>query len=439
MTIPAPDVLVAGGGIAGLSAAIAARRAGASVLVAEAAPQALRGGNARHARNLRLMHAAPTDLMPGAYDEAEFLADLERVTEGETDRAVALRLIRASADIPARLAGCGVAFQRPGGSLPPSRKTAYFLGGGKAVVNALYQEAARLGVTVWHAAELADLTAEREPAIGIAYGGKPYMLRPGALVAAAGGHQADLDWLKRDFGPAAERFAIRGTPFDTGRVLRLLLEAGARPAGAPGRGHLVAVDARGPRFDGGIVTRVEAIPFGLAIDRAGNRLDDEAADPARTHFAKWGRLLAERGDAVLILDAEGERRAPVPALEPIRAATLDDLAARLGLDAGALRAAIAAFNARGGAAHITTPPFAAIPMCPGLTFTHFGVAVDETMRVRMPDGQGAANLFAAGAIMAASVLGRGYLAGLGLTIAIASGRIAGEAAAQHVRSRDARI
>ncbi|NJL07347.1 MAG: FAD-dependent tricarballylate dehydrogenase TcuA [Methylacidiphilales bacterium] len=440
MTDLDPDVLVAGGGIAGLCAAIVARRAGASVLVVDPAPRALRGGNARHARNLRLMHDGPTDLMPGAYDEAEFLADLERVTEGETDRAGALRLIRASADIPAWLTGCGVAFQRPGGSLPPSRKTAYFLGGGKAVVNALYAEADRLGVQVWHAAEVVRLALVdgRLVTAELHQNGAMRLVRPRKLVAAAGGHQADLDWLKRDFGPAAERFAIRGTPFDTGRVLRLLLAAGARPVGAAGRGHLVAVDARGPKFDGGIVTRVEAIPFGLVVGRDGRRLADDSVDSKRTHFAKWGRILAERGDAVLILDAEGERRAPVPAIEPIRAASLDELAARLGLQSEAVLAAVQTFNADGGPARVATPPFAAIPMCPGLTFTHFGVAVDEAMRVRMLDGQGVSNLFAAGAIMAAGVLGRGYLAGLGLTIAIASGRIAGEAAGHCVRSRDAR-
>ncbi|NJO53707.1 MAG: FAD-dependent tricarballylate dehydrogenase TcuA [Bacteroidales bacterium] len=396
------------------------------------APRALRGGNARHARNLRLMHAAPTELMPGVYDEAEFLAELQRVTEGETDTSLALVLIRASANIPDWLAGCGVAFQPPGGSLPASRKTAYFLGGGKAVVNALYAEADRLGVQVWHEAEVVGLALVDGGLVsaGLRRNGATQLVRPRTLVAAAGGHQADLDWLTRDFGPAAERFAIRGTPFDTGRVLRLLLAAGAEPAGAAGRGHLVAVDARGPKFDGGIVTRVEAIPFGLVAGRDGRRLDDETADSNRTHFAKWGRILAERGDAVLILDAEGERRAPVPAIEPIRAATLDELAAKVGLQPEALKAAATAFNAEGGAACIATPPFAAIPMCPGLTFTHFGVAVDEAMRVRRSDGQGVANLFAAGAIMAACVLGRGYLAGLGLTIAIASGRIAGEAAAR---------
>ncbi|MGC2394939.1 MAG: FAD-dependent oxidoreductase, partial [Rhodomicrobium sp.] len=42
------DVLVIGGGLAALCAAISAREAGASVLMVEAAPRALRGGNTRH-------------------------------------------------------------------------------------------------------------------------------------------------------------------------------------------------------------------------------------------------------------------------------------------------------------------------------------------------------------------------------------------------------
>ena len=53
------DVLVVGGGSAGLCAAIAARRGGASVRLVEQAPASLRGGNTRHARNFRLMHERP--------------------------------------------------------------------------------------------------------------------------------------------------------------------------------------------------------------------------------------------------------------------------------------------------------------------------------------------------------------------------------------------
>src|SRR5690348_12285659 len=83
------DVVVIGGGNAGLSAALTARRAGGSVLVLERAPGELRGGNSRHTRNLRCAHAAPTDLLTEAYSEEELLADLARVNDGETDEQLA--------------------------------------------------------------------------------------------------------------------------------------------------------------------------------------------------------------------------------------------------------------------------------------------------------------------------------------------------------------
>jgi tricarballylate dehydrogenase len=78
------DVLVIGGGNAGLSAAIMAAEAGRSVCILEAAPRVYRGGNSRHTRNLRAMHAAPTSVLTEAYDEAEYYQDLLRVTKGRT-------------------------------------------------------------------------------------------------------------------------------------------------------------------------------------------------------------------------------------------------------------------------------------------------------------------------------------------------------------------
>ena len=108
-----------------------------------------------------------------------------------------------------------------------------------------------------------------------------------------GGHQANLDWLRESFGPAADGFMIRGTPYDTGTVLRLLLDAGAKPVGDPARAHMVAVDARGPKFDGGIVTRITAIPHGIVVDRDGRRFHDEGEDARKTHFARWGARIAD--------------------------------------------------------------------------------------------------------------------------------------------------
>ena len=128
----------------------------------------------------------------------------------------------------------------------------------------------------------------------------------------------------------------------------------------------------------------------------------------------------------------------------------------LGLSADALDATVAAFNrsVRPGtfdhlvlddcrtegltpnkthwAQTIDTPPFWGYPLRPGITFTYLGLKVDERARVLMSGGEPAANIFAAGEIMAGNVLGKGYVAGVGLTIGTVFGQIAGREAARHV-------
>ena len=52
----------------------------------------------------------------------------------------------------------------------------------------------------------------------------------------------------------------------------------------------------------------------------------------------------------------------------------------------------------------------------------------------MGSGKPAGNMFAAGEIMAGNVLGKGYLAGIGMTIGAVFGRLAGQGAAAHVHN-----
>ena len=59
--------------------------------------------------------------------------------------------------------------------------------------------------------------------------------------------------------------------------------------------------------------------------------------------------------------------------------------------------------------------------------------VDEEARLRLAGDRPARNLFAAGEIMAGNILGRGYLAGIGMTIGTVFGRIAGMQAADTAR------
>jgi tricarballylate dehydrogenase len=456
-TLQAPDVLVVGGGSAGLSAAIAARRSGASVRLVEHAPAKLRGGNTRHARNFRVMHDEPRWYVPDSYSENAFFKDLIRVTDGATDDKLARVLIRGSAGISEWLIDNGVRLQDPaGGAMPYSKRTAFFLGGGKAMINALYTTASKLGVIVSHDSELVSLSPDGRDRCeaGVRRDGGIERITPKTLVLCTGGHQANLGWLRESFGPAADQFMIRGTPYDTGSVLRLLLDIGAKPVGDPAHAHMVAVDARGPKFDGGIVTRITAIPHGIVVDRDGKRFHDEGEDARKTHFARWGARIAECPGQIahLILDANGLGRSLPTALAPIRADGIAELAAKLGLEPAALELTIREFNAAtdaGGdtplnqratiglippktraAVALTKPPFAAYPLRPGVTFTHFGVAVDDQLRVTRSDGTVTQNVFAAGMIMAANVLGDGYLAGLGVTLATVFGRLAGEAAAR---------
>ena len=455
------DVLVVGGGNAALCAAVVARRAGASVLLLEHAPRHFRGGNSRHTRNLRAMHLAPTSVLTEAYEEEEYWQDLLRVTGGETDEALARMTIRASTEALPFMEAAGVRFQPAlSGTLSLSRTNAFFLGGGKALVNAYYRAAERLGVDIAYDAEVVALPLDvgRVGPVQVIAQGFPQTVQAKAVVAASGGFQANLDWLREAWGPAADNFIIRGTPYAKGTVLKNLIDQGVASVGDPTQGHAVAIDARAPKFDGGIVTRLDCVPFSIVVNREGKRFYDEGEDLWPKRYAIWGRLVAQQPDQIAysIIDAKAEALSMPSVFPAIRADTIAELAAKLGLDPAALASTVAAYNAavREGAVAptslddgcrtegldppkthwarpIDTPPYSGYPLRPGITFTYLGVKVDETARVRRAGGRACENLWAAGEVMAGNILGRGYLAGFGMTIGTVFGRIAGREAAKH--------
>ena len=270
------------------------------------------------------------------------------------------------------------------------------------------------------------------------------------VVLAAGGFESNLEWLAEIWGAAASNFIIRGTPYNTGTVLRLMLDAGAEAVGDPSQCHAVAIDARAPKFDGGIVTRLDSVPLGIVVNKHGDRFYDEGEDYWPKRYAIWGRLVAQQADQIAysIVDSKAIGRFMPSVFPPIVADSIRELAATLGLPAGTLAATIERFNAavRPGtfdhqtlddcrteglipnkthwAQRLDTPPFHAYPLRPGITFTYLGVKVDEHARVVMKGGV-AENIFAAGEIMAGNILGRGYVAGVGMTIGTVFGEIAG--------------
>jgi tricarballylate dehydrogenase len=454
------DVAVAGGGNAALSAALTARRAGARVIVLECAPRHWRGGNSRHARNLRCAHAAPTDVLTQAYPEEELFEDLLRVNDGETDEALARLVVAQSAECVAWMQKCGARFQTAlRGTLQLERTNAFFLGGGTALMNSYYAAAERLGVEVRYDAEIVGLDVRDGTfrSATVATGGRRDEVRANALVLAAGGFEANLEWLRQAWGDAARNFVIRGTPYNTGTVLRLMLDAGAAPVGDPQECHAVAVDGRAPQFDGGIVTRLDCVPLGIAVNRDAERFYDEGEDVWPKRYAIWGKLVARQPEQIAysIVDAKVRDRFMPSVFPPVEAPSIAELAAKLSLPAERLEATVEAFNraVRQGsfdpttlddcrteglapakshwAQRLDTPPFAGYPLRPGITFTYLGLQVDAEARVLGTSGTGFANVYAAGEIMAGNVLRKGYIAGIGMTIGTVFGRIAGGSAARH--------
>ncbi len=452
------DVAVLGGGNAALCAAMSAADLGARVVVLESAPRDFRGGNSRHTRNLRYVHDAPTDVLTGPYTEEEFWDDLMRVTGGHTDEALARLTLRRSRDVGRWMEAHGARFQPSlRGSLQLSSTNAFFLGGGKALMNAYYRTAESRGVEVRYESEVLDVVFDEGPLVRVQLDGGAREIQAKTVVAATGGFQANRAWLAEVWGPAAENFVVRGTPYDTGLVLRALLDRGARAVGDPTQCHAIAVDARAPRYDGGIVTRLDTVPFGIVVNRHAERFYDEGEDLWPKRYAIWGRLIARQPDQIAysIVDARAEGRYMPSVYPAIEADSVAELAGALELDADRLSGTLDRYNAavRPGtydpgslddcstegldppkshwALALDRPPFKAYPLRPGITFTYMGLAVDESARVLLDDGRAVDNVFAAGEIMSGNVLGQGYLAGFGMTIGTVFGRIAGEEAACH--------
>lgn len=454
------DVIVVGGGNAALCAAIEAATAGCQVLVLESAPKHYRGGNSRHTRNFRCMHQQPVLELTDDYQQDEYWQDLLAVTKGKTDKKLANLAIEYSESCLLWMQANGVRFQPSlTGTLNLSRTNAFFLGGGKALVNAYYNRLEDLGVTVLYDASVSKINLNDDvfESVVVSIEGVDTTVKGKAVVLASGGYQADIEWLARSWGPAARNFLIRGTPYNRGVVLANMLDQGASSVGDPTQCHAVAIDGRAPKFDGGIITRLDCVPFSVVLNKDGERFYDEGEDLWPKRYAIWGRLVAAQPDQVgyALIDNRSIDLFMPSLFPPTSADTIEELAEKLELPVAVVKQTIESFNdacvdgpfnskkldglstsnlnppKTNWARPLLEPPFHAYLLRPGVTFTYLGLKVDETARVHHAQGR-YKNVWAAGEIMAGSILGEGYLAGFGMTIGTVFGRIAGQQVAKNV-------
>nr|MBP7420344.1 FAD-dependent tricarballylate dehydrogenase TcuA [Burkholderiaceae bacterium] len=280
-------------------------------------------------------------------------------------------------------------------------------------------------------------------------------------VLAAGGFESNRDWLREAWGQnergewPSDNFLIRGTAYNQGVLLRHMLEDHrADRIGDPTQAHMVAIDARAPLYDGGICTRIDCVSLGVVVNRDGKRFYDEGEDFWPKRYAIWGRLVAQQPGQVgySVIDSKAIGRFMPPVFPGVKADSLPELAQKLGLPVDSFMHTLDSYNAacRVGtfdhtalddchtegitpakthwARPINTGPFYGYALKPGVTFTYLGLHTDDTAAVRF-NNVASENLFVAGEMMAGNVLGKGYTAGVGMSIGTAFGRIAGSQAA----------
>jgi len=346
------------------------------------------------------------------------------------------------------------------GTLNLSRTNAFFLGGGKALVNAYYALAEKMGIEIRYQCEALSLTLDGKQCTGVMVrqDDQEIQIPCKAVIAASGGFQGNADWMRQAWGKKVDNFLIRGTPFNKGRILWDLREKGCAVVGDDTQGHMVAIDGRAPKYDGGIATRLDCVPFSIVVNNNAERFYDEGEDFWPKRYAIWGRLVANQPDQVgfAIIDSRSLDLFMPSVFPPYQSETLAGLADQLGLDANALINTVEHFNAAcqddefdtsrldglstqgltpnktNWARSITQPPFYGYILRPGVTFTYLSLKVNDRAQVIWNDETPTDNLYAAGEIMAGNIMGQGYLAGLGMAIGTVFGRIAGKEAANHV-------
>jgi len=485
------NVVVIGSGNAGFCAALGAREAGASVLLLEKAPPEWVGGNSYFtAGAIRIPHgglddlrsvvdgldselAAVTDLPP--YSEADFLADMRRVTQHRCDEELTAVLVAESADAIRWLHRKGLRFRlmydrqsyqvdgrhRFWGGLVLGT-----VGGGQGLIASHLAAAQAAGVELRCGMAVTDLIRGAGGEIAGVRCEDPSGTRidipAGAVVLASGGFEADAELRAAELGPEWTHAKVRGTPFNTGEVLQMALKAGAARYGQWNGCHAIAWDASAPPAgDRELTNRLsrQSYPIGLVVNRQGQRFVDEGADFRNYTYAKYGVEVLRQPGAVAyqLFDArtepllrEDEYRAP--GASRIEAATIRELAEALGLDPDALERTVDEFNAavqpgdfnpsvkdgkgtRGidppksnWAQPLDRPPFVAFPVTCGITFTFGGLRIDTAARVLDRSDRPIPGLHAAGELVG-GLFYHNYPGGSGLMAGSVFGRRAGRTAA----------
>jgi tricarballylate dehydrogenase len=490
------DVVVVGSGNAGLSAALTARALGSTVLVIDAAPEEWIGGNSAFtAGAFRTTYDGLDDLRPvldlddqsaatielGPYTPDDFYADIQRMAGGRSDEELTRILVGEAADAVRWLHEQGVAwellyarqsFTIEGRTRFWGNLTAGIVGGGIGLIDTEARMAREAGVELRFETRLTELLRVEGRVTGIrvrAADGSQADIEAGSVVLASGGFEADASRRAAYLGAGWDLARVRGTPYDTGDPLFLAIDAGAATAGHWSGCHAIAWDAAAPDHGDRVLTNRfsrQSYPFGLIVNRDGERFVDEGADFRNYTYAKYGAEIMRQPGAVAfhLFDTttapfigQIDYSTAVPGRSLFEAGSVEELAEVAGIDRTGLLRSISTFNAAVGEApfdptvkdgrgalgieppktnwaqRYDTPPYVAYKVTCGITFTFGGLRIDRDGRVVDVARRPIRGLYAAGEIVG-GLFHNNYPGGSGLTSGTVFGRRAGATAARETRA-----
>lgn len=486
------DVVVVGGGNAGMSAALSARQNGATVVILERAPYEKRGGNTlftgagfrfayESADEIRTIVPQLTDEEMarcefGAYTESHFYDDICQISQYRSNPDLASLIVSESQAAVRWHVENGVEF------LPKYKTQAINVdgkftfwggvslgvgGGGAALVHSLEQACAKADIGIEYGARAVALATDERGVVGIRYDRDRVSttIECGAVVLAAGGFQANAEWRTRYMGPGWDLAKVRGSQFNTGDGIRMALEVGAMPYGQWSGCHAAGIDLNSPEFGdhtvGGNYFEKHSYPFGIMVNSLGERFLDEGANFRNYTYAKYGREILkqpyqmawqiyDQKQVPLLRDEYSKKR-----ITKVTANTLEELSRKLdGVDPEGFLATVAQFNAAitddvpfnpnikdgrrtvglpidktNWAQALDSPPYLAFGVTCGITFTFGGVRINEQAEVLDQTLAPIPGLYGAGD-MVGGIHYFNYPGGTGLTGGTVFGRRAGAAAAQ---------
>ncbi len=474
------DVVVAGCGVAGLSAAVAAAESGAKVAVIERAPREERGGQSRYTEAYLRMksEAEVTDDFEthlaencGGYLDPKLV---EETASAPSERAAAARALSlAEPDFIQTLAdeaGPTIAWLKkfglkfdflPTQFLTKSQPRLLPVGGGEAVVEGLAARAEALNVTFLYettatklalddAGQVSGLVVRQAKSAGSKIIG-------GKVVLACGGFEGNPEMLARYMGPRSVnlRPICRGAYFNRGEGIQMALDIGAAGAGDFGSYHAEPIDPRAS----GSEPSVFIFPYGILVNKEGRRFVDEAPGTVDAYYERTTRRIYDQTDglAYVVLDSRyrdipNYRLALRTDQPPFAGETIEELAGKIEVPADVLKATVSQYNAAcqpgefrpleldGLATKGLSPaksnwarplekgPYHAYPIISANVFTFGGLKVDTSGRVLDSDGAPIDGLYAAGETI--GVYYRHYTGATSVLKGMVFGKLAGTHAAQ---------